>query len=83
MHRKLSTFVTVIILASMFLVGCAPAATAPEAPAEPEAPAGCGSYKAASVEFQSNIFYDSNYQVSKRRWMHQAGNYFVRFLVVT
>ena len=62
MHRKLSTFVTVIILASMFLVGCAPAATAPVAPAEPEAPAGCGSYKAASVEFQSNIFYDNIYK---------------------
>jgi len=52
-----------LVLASMIFASCAPQATpAPAEPTQPQTAAACKPYKAASVEFQSNPFYDSVYK---------------------
>ncbi len=56
---KLLVFLTVVVLATMVITSCAPKAT--PAPTEPPAP-DCSTYKAGSVEFQSNPFYDEVYK---------------------
>ena len=74
---KFYGLLSILVLASMVLASCAPAAAPTEAPAAPpteapaappaEAPAApatvvCPPFKAGSVEFQSNPFYDLLYK---------------------
>jgi ribose transport system substrate-binding protein len=74
---KFFGLLSILVLVSMILASCAPAAAPTEAPAAPateapaapatEAPAApaaavCPPFKAGSVEFQSNPFYDSLYK---------------------
>ena len=57
LKRKFFALLSMLVLASMILAGCAPAE-----PDQPETAAACETFKAASVEFQSNIFYDDIYK---------------------
>ena len=60
---KLFTLLTLLVLVSMLVVSCAPkSAPLPTEAAEPEVKTECGAYKAGSVEFQSNPFYDAVYK---------------------
>ncbi len=59
---KFFSLLSILVLASMVLASCAPAAApATEAPAAP-ATVVCPPFKAGSVEFQSNPFYDLLYK---------------------
>ena len=65
MLKKTFTLVMILMLGIVSLVACnseeavtPPPPAATEAPVEAEAVANCDDFKAASVEFQSNIFYD-------------------------
>ncbi len=70
---KFYAILSILVLASMILASCAPQATpAPAAPAAAEPAAAepvkdCSTYKAGSVEFQSNPFYDLVYKGLKER----------------
>ncbi len=62
-RTKLFALLSIFVLLSLVIASCAPKATpAPTEPPQPETKIECGSYKAGSVEFQSNPFYDAVYK---------------------
>lgn len=72
LKRKFFALLSMLVLASMILAGCAPAE-----PDQPETAAACETFKAASVEFQSNIFYDDIYKGLKEG-VDEAGGELLR-----
>lgn len=62
MHKnKFFALLSILVIAGMILVSCAPKPATSE-PTQPQALTKCSTYKAGSVEFQSNPFYDSVYK---------------------
>ncbi len=55
--KKYIVLLSMLVLSSIIIASCAPQETT-----EPDAVDVCSSYKAASVEFQSNPFYDAVYE---------------------